>query len=60
MVLDPLTVVMVILMGSPERFNRLAAHTVIRVRVAALSNRQARVPSRLWIVCIDSRTLSAS
>ena len=57
---EPVTVVMVSLRGSPRKFNLLAAHAVMRLQVAALSNRQLIGPSRLWMVCMERSTLSAS
>ena len=45
------------LIGSPIKFKRFAAVSVIKLHVAQLSNKQSMGPSVVDIVCIESKTL---
>jgi hypothetical protein len=56
MILEPVTVEMDNFIGSPSRFKRFAAGSVIKLQVAQLSKRQLIVPSVVDNVCMDRRT----
>ena len=56
---DPVTVLIVRLIGSPFSPSRWAADRVIRLQVAALSKRLFKEPSVVGMDCIDRRTPAA-